>query len=104
MDTSAWVRGVSSPETLPRQIQEILGTAEERALSAMSVWQVGKKHQIGKLELTHPLATWLTGALPPSVVILPITPEIVVEAMQLPEFPNRNPADELIVATARVHD
>jgi PIN domain nuclease of toxin-antitoxin system len=28
---------------------------------------------------------------------------VVVEAMQLPDFPNQDPGDELIVATARVH-
>jgi predicted nucleic acid-binding protein len=32
-----------------------------------------------------------------------LTPEIIADAMSLPDFPNRDPADELIVATARVH-
>jgi PIN domain nuclease of toxin-antitoxin system len=34
---------------------------------------------------------------------LQLTAEIVADAMQLPDFPTRDPADELIVATARVH-
>jgi len=42
----------------------------------------------------------LTGA---ARVIVPLSDDIVVEAMRLPEFPHRDPADELIVATARVH-
>lgn len=29
--------------------------------------------------------------------------EVVSEAMMLPAFPNRDPVDELIVATARIH-
>jgi PIN domain nuclease of toxin-antitoxin system len=42
-------------------------------------------------------------ALASNITVLTLTPEIVVEAMRLPAFPNRDPADELIVATARVH-
>jgi PIN domain nuclease of toxin-antitoxin system len=34
---------------------------------------------------------------------LGLNPEIVADAMRVPEFPNRDPADEWIVATARVH-
>lgn len=30
-------------------------------------------------------------------------PEIIVEATRLPDFPVNDPADELIVATARLH-
>lgn len=104
MDTGVWVRAVSTPETLPSDIKKILGSSQQRALAAISLWEVGKKHQIGKLELTLPLPAWLTGALPPLVTVLPVTVEVVSEAMQLPGFPNRDPADELIVATARVHD
>lgn len=104
MDTSVWVRAVSTPETLPSDIQKILGSSQQRALSAISLWEVGKKHQIGKLELSQPLPVWLTGALPPLVTVIPISIEVVADAMQLPRFPNRDPADELIVATSRVHD
>ena len=32
-----------------------------------------------------------------------MTAQVVTDAMRLPEFPNRDPADELIVASARVH-
>jgi len=37
------------------------------------------------------------------IQLLPLTPEVVTEAVELPDFPNRDPADELIVATARIH-
>ena len=72
-------------------------------LSAISLWEVGKKHQIGKLELKQELSVWLKGALAAHIQLLPLTPEIVADAMSLPGFPVRDPADELIVATARVH-
>jgi PIN domain nuclease of toxin-antitoxin system len=33
---------------------------------------------------------------------MPLTPEIIADVMSLSDFPNRDPADELILATARV--
>jgi PIN domain nuclease of toxin-antitoxin system len=64
---------------------------------------VGKKVQLGKLRLPKDLAGWFSEALAPNIQLLPLTPAIVNEAMHLPDFPNRDPADELIVATARAH-
>ena len=43
------------------------------------------------------------GALTAHIHLLALTPDIVGDAMSLPDFPVRDPADELIVATARVH-
>jgi PIN domain nuclease of toxin-antitoxin system len=68
------------------------------------LWEVGKKHQIGKIKLRSDLLNWLKGAISSHIQVLPLTAEIVADAITLPEFPNRDPADELIVATARVHD
>ena len=72
-------------------------------LAAISLWEIGKRVQIGKLELPKNLAAWFADALAPNIEVLPLTADIVNEAMRLPEFPNHDPADELIVATARRH-
>ncbi len=53
--------------------------------------------------MQHDLGSWLRGALAAHIHVLEITPEIVADAMSLPAFPNRDPADELVVATSRVH-
>jgi PIN domain nuclease of toxin-antitoxin system len=104
LDTNAWLFGYSKQEALPAEIRELLGRpGAQFGLSAISLWEVGKKHQIGKLELQQELGAWLKGALASNIQLLPITPEIVADAMSLPDFPVNDPADELIVATARVH-
>ena len=41
--------------------------------------------------------------MPPHVQVLPLTADIIVESTRLPEFPVNDPADQLIVATARIH-
>ena len=104
LDTNVWLLGYIDAETLPGEIRDLLGKRDAQfGLSAISLWEVGKKHQIGKLELKRELGAWLKEAVAAHIQVLPLTPEVVADAMGLPDFPIRDPADELIVATARVH-
>jgi PIN domain nuclease of toxin-antitoxin system len=100
LDTSVWLRGAAEPETAPEDLRQILGLRDAQfGLSAISLWEAGKKNQIGKLPLEKDLGVWLKEAVAARIVLLPLTPEIVADAMSLPNFPNRDAADELIVAT-----
>lgn len=104
LDTNAWLRGATDPDSLPKEVRQILSRTDVSfGLSAISLWEVGKKHQLGRLELRRELGAWLQEAVSAQICVLPLTPEIITEAMRLPDFPNHDPADELIVATARVH-
>jgi PIN domain nuclease of toxin-antitoxin system len=103
LDTNAWLYSVDRPNALPDAIRDVLSHHDALYLSAISLWEVAKKYQLGKLTLSVPIAHWLKQALPASVEILPLSSEIILDATSLPDFPNRDPADELIVATARVH-
>jgi len=104
LDTAVWLRGYFEPDTIPERQRRILADASETfGLSAISLWEVGKKHQLGRLPLDRDLEAWFHHAIAGNVDVLPLTPEIVAEAMRLPAFPTRDPADELIVATARMH-
>lgn len=104
LDTNAWYWGYSEPEKLPEEIQELLDKRNAQfGLSAISLWEVGKKHQRGKLTLNQELGVWLRGAVAAHIQVLPLSPEVVADAMNLPDFPVKDPGDELIVATARVH-
>jgi PIN domain nuclease of toxin-antitoxin system len=55
--------------------------------------------------LPCPIDEWFEQALSyPGVQVLDITPEIAIESTQLPGEFHRDPADQLIVATARIYD
>lgn len=104
LDTGVWYRGIVASQTIPGDVRKILADAEARfGLSAISLWEIGKKAQIGKLHLNLPVEGWLEAALSAQIQLLPLSPRVVGAAMTLPAFPNRDPADELIVATAKVH-
>ncbi len=64
LDTNVWLFAANAPDVLPQEIRTLLDRDEAQfGLSAISLWEVGKKHQIGKLELNQELGSWLKGAL-----------------------------------------
>ena len=104
LDTGVWLRAVNQPETIPSAPLRLLQTPREMfGLAAISLWEVGKKVQIGKLPLPKDLSGWFADALAPNIDVLMLSSAVVTDAVHLPDFPNHDPADELIVATARVH-
>ena len=90
-----WLRGYFEPDTIPERQRRILADANETfGLSAISLWEVGKKHQLGSLPLDRDLEAWFHHAIAGNVDVLPLAPEIVADAMRLPAFPTRDPADK----------
>jgi PIN domain nuclease of toxin-antitoxin system len=86
-----------------RIIQEHQG--DGLGVSIISCWEVAKLVERGRLELTIPVERWIEQALAyPEVELLQLTPRIVVESTQLPGEFHRDPADQMLVATARVYD
>ena len=102
--TGVWLRTVNEPQTIPASSLRLLTSSHEiYGLAAISLWEVAKKVRLEKLLLPKDLPGWFADALAPNIEVLPMTAQVVTDAMRLPEFPNRDPADELIVASARVH-
>jgi PIN domain nuclease of toxin-antitoxin system len=65
---------------------------------------VAKLVELGRLQLAIPVDQWLTQALQSPVQLLPLTVETAVGSTRLPGSFHRDPADQLIVATARHYD
>jgi PIN domain nuclease of toxin-antitoxin system len=107
LDTHIWVWWVHGDARLSVRQNEWLIENEARGLgvSIISCWEVAKLLERGRLVLPCPAADWLDQALAyPGVTLLELTPRIALESTQLPSAFHRDPADQIIVATARVHD
>ena len=107
LDSHAWVWWVHGDERLTASQRESIGASEADVIgvSAISCWEVAKLVQQGRLELPCPLEQWFEQALNyPGVQLLPLTPEVAIESTRLPGEFHRDPADQMIVATARIHD
>ena len=65
---------------------------------------MAKLTRLGRVQLPAPTRDWLSTALSyPSIELLPLTPEIVVQANDLPELDHKDPVDQILIATALVH-
>lgn len=107
LDTHIWVWWVDGDARLTaRQLDFISQHAPEGlGVSVISCWEVAKLVEVGRLELAWPVRDWIAQALAyPGVCLLELTPEIAIASTQLPGTFHRDPADQMIVATARVHN
>jgi PIN domain nuclease of toxin-antitoxin system len=74
-------------------------------ISAISLWEVAKLVERKRLTLPCEINEWFEQALNyPGDRVLELTPEVVIASTQLPGEFHRDPADQIIVATARVHE
>jgi PIN domain nuclease of toxin-antitoxin system len=106
IDTHIWYWWVHTPERLTRPQIDALNVhnTDVIGVSAISCWEVAKRVQYGRMRLSRPVDQWLTLALRfPGVRLLPLTPKIAVASTQLPGTFHKDPADQIIVATARIH-
>ena len=107
LDTHVWIWWVHGNERLTHAQTEIIEANEgdEIGVSAISCWEVAKLVERGRLDLPDPLEEWFELALSyPGVILIELTPTIAIESARLPGEFHRDPADQIIVATARVHD
>jgi PIN domain nuclease of toxin-antitoxin system len=106
LDTHVWVWWVHG-DPIPFELRQAIELREDEgfAVSAISCWEVAKLVEYGRLELPTDLSSWLNLALKESgVSLIPLTPRIAAESTRLPGDFHRDPADQIIVATARIHD
>ena len=107
LDTNVWLWMVERPVTIPEKILPIVNNPLNYpfALSAISVWEVAKKVSLGKLGLSVPISDWMKKATNKTYIqILPLSVEVAVESTQLPGEFHKDPADQIIVATARQYN
>jgi PIN domain nuclease of toxin-antitoxin system len=106
LDTHTWVWWVHGDERLTQTQVDVITVNETNVVgvSAISCWEVAKLVEYGRLELPCSVSEWLRQALSyPGIQLLELTPEIAVESTQLPGEFHRDPADQIIVATARIY-
>lgn len=97
-----WVTGDSRLSKRARTTTERAAGDDDLAISAISIWEVAKKVENGQLNLDRALGDWLDAALAPEgLQVLELTRNVLVESCGLPGSFHGDPADQIIVATAR---
>ena len=105
LDTHAFVWVMEGDRKLgPAARRAILKASADNgvAISAITPWEIAMLENKGRLRLAREVGEWIRDALrTPAVRLLPIRPEIAVDSVRLPGAFHPDPADRLIVATAR---
>ena len=106
LDTHILIWWLNGSKRLSAAQQEVVASASAESplmVSDISLWEVATLHSLGRIQLTIPLRAWLDKAVaPPLVRRLGISPAIAAELATLPDSLQRDPADRILVATARV--
>ncbi len=106
LDTHIWVWWVHGDAQITERQMVAIAEHENDVIgvSAISCWEIAKLVEYERLTLPCPLPTWFEQALTyPGVQLLELSPEIAVRSTQLPGTFHRDPADQIIVATAQVY-
>jgi PIN domain nuclease of toxin-antitoxin system len=108
LDTHVWWWWVTGEPGLSAAQKRVLAHAspdEPLQISDISLWEVATLASLGRLAVSIPLREWLEAAsASPLVQRRSISPAVAAEVAALPADFHRDPADRIIVATARVHD
>lgn len=79
--------------------------AGERHVSPITAWEIANLARKNRIALTMPVAIWLDRSFGSMDAILPeLSVSILVESCALPGMPPDDPADRIIIATARQHN
>ena len=100
-----WLQG-GSTEKFSRFARRLLERAAQNdalRVSVISVWEIGLLESRGRLSLKMPCSEWIKQALAtPGLSLEPFTPEIAIESSRLPGEIHADPADHILLATARI--
>ena len=103
LDTHIWLWSIGQPQKLSRRVRsEIQKPTNEIWLSPISVWEFLLLLEKGRLEVDGPPEQWISRAYAAAPFReAPLTVEIAL-ATRSTGLPHRDPADNFIIATAKV--
>lgn len=104
LDTHVWVWTQEQPDKMGEETHRLLlDRSNEILVSAVSTLEIAQMASVGRLVLAKDLQHWVRdGIRSLQARCLPVNNDIAIESYQIPEPFHRDPADRLLVATARV--
>jgi PIN domain nuclease of toxin-antitoxin system len=107
IDTHIWVWWNQGDSQLSVHQRDAIEDARTDGIGVctISLIEVARLLQRGRIILPKPIHEWFNIALAQQgVILISITPAIAIDASNLPGSFHKDPADRIIVATARAYD
>jgi PIN domain nuclease of toxin-antitoxin system len=105
LDTHTWVWWHTNPGNLSPKVKKLIGNTkqyEEMLLSAITPWEFSKLLEKKRIGISCDPEDWINKALEmPKLRLVPISPVLAYRSTILPQPFHSDPADQIIVATAR---
>lgn len=104
LDTCAviWLFGGSKMTEESRTAISEAAAARTLHVSPFSAWEIATLVRKGRLALTMTPHQWFQRVLDhPGVELAPLDPDVLIASCELPPSPPGDPADRIIIATAR---
>jgi PIN domain nuclease of toxin-antitoxin system len=106
LDTHIWLWVVAGSTELSTPARQAIDKAAAKGalrIAAISLWEIALLASRGRIVLGKSISLWLDEALAePGPAIEPLNQQVAIESYALPEVFHPDPADRMIVATARV--
>jgi PIN domain nuclease of toxin-antitoxin system len=107
LDTHIWVWLISGNPTLSDKTLKIFDEAAAKGklfVPEIAVWELATLVAKKRLTLSLPIKNWVQEAMQkPGIAMAPLSWEISIESTMLPAVLHADPADRIIIATARIH-
>lgn len=98
-----WVNGSAAlSKTAEKMLKKIISNGDDIIVSSISAWEIAMLINKGRLVLSMEIESWLDQVSQiDGVQFIPVDNEIAVKSTLLPGDFHKDPADRIIVATAR---
>lgn len=106
LDTHVWYWMVAGSAKVPLRVRNKIKAAipgSNIKVSIMSAWEIAMLESKGRIKMHINCQEWIKNALTaPGVSVCNLTPDIVYESVHLPDYVHGDPADRIIIASARI--
>jgi PIN domain nuclease of toxin-antitoxin system len=106
LDTHALIWLMEGVPLLSRAARKLADEAAADGLlrvSAITIWEIATLESKGRISFDRDCQTWVSEMLTtPGLHLVPLMPEIAVQSTRLPGAVHGDPADRILIATARV--
>lgn len=105
LDTHVLIWLINGDQSLSKKAQGLIENARKNGsilISAISVWEVCMLEKKQRIIINKPCLEWIKDSLRYGIGLVALTPEIAAESCQLPGYTAGDPADCIIISTARL--
>jgi PIN domain nuclease of toxin-antitoxin system len=104
IDTHALVWALDDSDRLGAQARALIDQSETVLFSAISIWEIALLVKKSRLMLNKEIDEWMKRVFDlPGLLLAPLDPAIAIDSVRLPGEFHNDPADRIIIATARHH-